>query len=429
MRRGKPLLQIDPLYGHIQFSPEISDLIGRPLVQRLRHVRLSNIDSIQMPGISNISRFEHSLGTAHLASHLGFWEQLSEGDRIVLQAAALIHDTAITPFGHLAEEAMMYLSEIRGAGPGHQERWSLLLGDVEQTEPGGVDLQIYLGREAGLRGWAEHVFGLRSAKQKLREILGAINGEGSLGVCIANGMDLDNLDNLSRIAFHMGLQVDRQIPTRIASSMLALGSGRSVVFSERAREDIIEWLALRAHVYNLLMLSPRDFCGKVMLLYATVRAVQCNYLSPSLWMLTDQEFLGKLLSCREPKVVETTKRWLVGDLWSLSELVWMEGSPPKYSDVYRLSARLSTVLDRECFAYRITDKRSRRIDVSFSGGHLTSLGTGSTQWLLGVGSPVRSRAFTREQNRRIRQEACGLFGSRPLESEGGLADHAPLKLM
>src|SRR5687767_4332179 len=95
---------MDALYGEIEFSSEIYELMGCPLVQRLRRIRLSNIDSVSMPGIANGSRYEHSIGVAYLASRLGFRNRISKSDLLVIQAAGLIHDSAITPFCHLAEE-------------------------------------------------------------------------------------------------------------------------------------------------------------------------------------------------------------------------------------------------------------------------------------------------------------------------------------
>ena len=64
MAKPPDITYLDVLYGDVALSDEIADLVGRPLLQRLRHIRLSNIDSLDMPGISGTSRFEHALGTA-----------------------------------------------------------------------------------------------------------------------------------------------------------------------------------------------------------------------------------------------------------------------------------------------------------------------------------------------------------------------------
>src|SRR5690349_5656478 len=103
------MLILDPLYGELTLPKAIVQLLSKPIVQRLRHIRLSNIDSLDMPGIANISRYEHVVGTAYLLSQTGLFSKLDVETATWLQAAALLHDWAILPYGHLIEEASQYL--------------------------------------------------------------------------------------------------------------------------------------------------------------------------------------------------------------------------------------------------------------------------------------------------------------------------------
>ena len=57
----------DALYGKIDFSPFVYRCMLTPEVQRLREVRLCNINSLFITGSANTNRFEHSVGTAYLA--------------------------------------------------------------------------------------------------------------------------------------------------------------------------------------------------------------------------------------------------------------------------------------------------------------------------------------------------------------------------
>ena len=57
----------DPLYGTIHLSEFEYELIQLPEVQRLREVRMCNINSLLITGASQISRFEHSIGVMYLA--------------------------------------------------------------------------------------------------------------------------------------------------------------------------------------------------------------------------------------------------------------------------------------------------------------------------------------------------------------------------
>lgn len=393
-------LQItDALYGDIRFVPPIADLIRRPLMQRLRQVRLSNIDSMDMPGIANISRFEHSLGAAHLASRVGFASALEERDNLILQAAALIHDTAITPFGHLVEEALQYVK----ANFNHEEKWSVLFSDTTRlNELGGMDAQIFLGRSSGLREWITKLFG-GNYQQFLAVILEAIQGRGKFGQCIASDLDLDNLDNLTRIAFHMGLRPDTELPIRLSESMSAGEKDAGVLFEPNAIEDIKTWIRLRRSVYEHLMLAPADFCGKLMLLFSTVEAFRNGILDQTTsWMLTDSDFIHRLRQASVPSIREAVERWFLGDLWDSTELMWFRGHAPSLSELLNFVDQVSQAIQRPCFGYRIKDKRNRQIDVQLTSGHRVKLGQNSDAWLLGLASPVR-KPFTFEEHRKIAQ--------------------------
>ena len=397
---------MDALYGEIEFSSEIYELMGCPLVQRLRRIRLSNIDSVSMPGIANGSRYEHSIGVAYLASRLGFRNRISKSDLLVIQAAGLIHDSGITPFGHLAEEALHYL----GHSYHHENKWTALFGTTDSDELGGVDLQVYLGYESGLRRWANNVFGT-GAKTALEQIFAALTGRGKYGKCIAGAMDLDNLDNVVRIAYHMGLNADRQLPLKIAALMSDSNETEGVLFADDAVDYVRRWLTLREDVYNHLMLAVNDFCGKAMILFATVMGYERNYISPSDWKITDDDLVRRLLDSGDDDISSAVKRWLLHDLWALSDLCWFDGDPPSYADLYSFSRQASDRLGRQCFAYRIKDKRTRAVQLLLISRKQIALGKDPNMWLLGVASPLK-KAFTTEENQLLIQIASDAFSTR-----------------
>ena len=199
---------------------------------------------------------------------------------------------------------------------------------------------------------------------RLGEIRADIAGSGRYGRCVAGSIDLDNLDNVSRIAYHMGLKVDRALPVTIARGTLDCTEADGLIFDAATMEYIERWLQLRREVYEHLMLSRVDFAGKVMLIYATITAYKQGLLEDRDWMLNDVAFLERLLSSKDAKIAETARRWLVGEEWNLSSLVWFAGSAPDYARVYEYSKLASDAMGRECLAYRITDKRTRLIEFS-----------------------------------------------------------------
>lgn len=385
---------LDPLYGEVRLETAIADLATRPLVQRLRHVRLSNIDSLASPGIANISRYEHALGTAVLAASTIFAQHIEPRLRISFVAAALLHDTAITPFGHLMEEAFSY-AELDYA---HEKKWALLLEGRSGRELGGPDLQLYLGFQSGLRDWATKFFGSEESSL-IESITEGIQGKGRFGAGISGGLDLDNLDNVVRAAFHLGLSVDRKLPLRIVEQLEDVTED-NVVFSNDAFDFIKQWLSWRERVYSRFMLARADFSGKLMLLYSMVEALKKGIMRQENWSFTDNQLLEVLSNSEDQEVTKTIRRWLIGDLWDISDLVWFQGEAPSFSSLIAYMHDISDALSRPCFAYRIKDKRKRKIVFKLNSGRTLSLGENPRQWLLGVGSPLK-KPFTIRENRVI----------------------------
>ncbi len=397
---------LDPLHGPIEFDENLLALIRCAIVQRLRHIRLSNIDSIDMPAIANLSRFEHVLGVAYLAGEVGFRAGMSPYDHLVLKGSALLHDWAITSFGHLVEEALQYV----GTRFDHEEKLSQILTGYGSDDIGGADLQILMGRESGLSGWARRAVG-ENWERLLADIMEHIRGRGRMGRVIAGDIDLDNLDNVFRMAFHMGLTVDRKVPMRIAAAIVDLAGERGEpVLRASAQADIQAWRNARRQVYENLMLGERDFIGKLMVLFATVKAYEQGEITSGDWSLVDHEFIMRLLGSPTRQVRETAERWIVGELWHCTPLRWMAGARPDYPSFLELSNALTDSLRRHCFAYGIKDKRDRRLEILYDDGRRREHGDTPSQWLLGVGSSG-SRPFTAGETRKVFDEAASLFGT------------------
>ena len=168
---------VDPLYGLVGFDPAVDGLISSPVIQRLRHVRLSNIDSLDMPGVANVSRFEHVVGTAYLAQRVSQNLRLTGESRLRLVAAALLHDWAISSYGHLVEEALQYA----GTGFDHELLWRQIESDEKPEEIGGIERQVLVGRALLLLPARCHV-GLRCelAQNRMTETTQFLTQHGKL---------------------------------------------------------------------------------------------------------------------------------------------------------------------------------------------------------------------------------------------------------
>jgi hypothetical protein len=100
----------DPLWNNIRVEPLALRLIDTAAFQRLRYVRQLGLAFLVYPGASH-SRFEHALGTYHLARRAlllleerGDLRELGDDACAEVRIAALLHDIGHYPFSHALEE-------------------------------------------------------------------------------------------------------------------------------------------------------------------------------------------------------------------------------------------------------------------------------------------------------------------------------------
>src|SRR3954470_20181846 len=100
----------DPLHNNIRLDPLGRELIETPEFQRLRYVRQLGLAFLVYPGATH-TRFEHALGTYHLARRsLALLREedgldgIADDEPRVVVAAALLHDIGHYPFSHALEE-------------------------------------------------------------------------------------------------------------------------------------------------------------------------------------------------------------------------------------------------------------------------------------------------------------------------------------
>lgn len=411
----------DPLYGEIEFASPIAELIATPAVQRLKRIRLSNIDSIDMPAIAGVSRFEHVLGVCHLA-HLVGVPDISEVDAATLRAACLLHDIAITPFGHLLEEALRY----SGTEYSHEDKLASLFAGADD-EIGGLELQLFEGAQAGVATWAREFFGPGFQKQ-LSEIVTSILGANRWGKLVAGAIDLDNIDNVVRLAHRIGLPFSPHLPSELTGSIQAV-SEVGVVWSERSIPLIEEWVHLRRDLYGCLMFARRDFVAKSMMTVAIVEGRMNGQLGVAgyEWTLTDDELIQRLARPDIASVVDVSQMrrvgeiissWQLGRLWPSTPMLWVKEAMPDRPRVWAFGQHCSDVIERRCYAHGIPDKRNRRIEFVVERVGTMSLGERSSGWLLGIISPKRT-PFRRVEIKAIADLASSFFDAevRSMDSE------------
>lgn len=339
---------IIPVLGKVELPPLVSELALLPEIQRLRHVSLSNIDSCSLVAIGGVSRYEHSLATAILASHVADRLGLHQNFRAELVIAAGLHDVAAPGLGHLFEEGCM-LAEVRYD---HERQLSeIILGEGNQY------YQVYLGKELGCRRLM-HNNGVLP-----RAVLDAIRGRGRCGPAVSGSIDLDNIDNVARMLFRLGRLVSFDQLKSLAEIFCLAGDEIKV---DRTKSSLfVDWLSLRRDLYNTLMPEPTDFAAKSMTKRAISIGLQTESLTVEDWHLTDYELLLKLRG-HGPTSSLVERLWL-GDYFPVVALYWIEGEHSvdlfkNNSGRLQMERELNLLFGSEIMVDYILDKRERSMD-------------------------------------------------------------------
>ncbi len=176
----------DPLYGFIEIPIILQPIIDSFELQRLRRIKQLTGAEFVYPG-ANHTRFEHSLGTFHLASKLinqlqkNKEAEISREEELEIQASALLHDIGHGPFSHTFEEILEYVY-----GKSHEDITESLIKKSEITanlESIGLDPQKIAQLATGRYNHEKKYY---------------------LDQIICSAIDCDSLDYLIRDSYHCG---------------------------------------------------------------------------------------------------------------------------------------------------------------------------------------------------------------------------------
>lgn len=221
----------DPLHGAIQLdraNPAEAmaiDLIDTSAFQRLRRIRQLGPAYLTFHGAES-SRFTHSLGVLHLArralQNLGRSHPHLAEHRVVLYAAALLHDVGHAPFSHSGEEMF---------GVSH-EGWSARL-----IREDGV-LRDRLNAEAS--GTANAVATLLEGGGYRHAVIQGL---------VSSQLDCDRLDYLLRDSYSTGASYGQLDLDRLLAAMVLAPDG-SLAIHPRGLLAVEHYLVVRHLMYR-----------------------------------------------------------------------------------------------------------------------------------------------------------------------------------
>ncbi|MEX2152757.1 MAG: HD domain-containing protein [Gemmatimonadaceae bacterium] len=217
----------DPLWNNIRVEPLALRLIDTAAFQRLRYVRQLGLAFLVYPGASH-SRFEHALGTYHLARRAlsmleerGDLRSVGDAHCADVRIAALLHDIGHYPFSHALEEI----------GALHHEEVARPLicdGDI------GRILRESLGADAPGR------------------IVELIRGasDSPLQGLISGSLDLDKIEYLRRDALMCGVPYGEIDADRLMNSLVLVASDRRIGIQEKGLSAVESLLFAKYQMYR-----------------------------------------------------------------------------------------------------------------------------------------------------------------------------------
>ncbi len=200
----------DPIHGFIALSDKESAIVDTPLFQRLRRIKQLALASLVYPGALH-TRFEHSLGVAHLAQKLAdrLLKDEDSDARSTVRLAALLHDIGHGPFSHVSESVLEKLcrGEEKIAGAVEEKIHEKLTHALIMTSPELAKLVCERDREA--------VVGLLSGRRGSRLARGIVSGP----------LDADKLDYLLRDSYFCGVKYGVYDIDRLVATLVRFRSG------------------------------------------------------------------------------------------------------------------------------------------------------------------------------------------------------------
>ncbi|AGI47463.1 HD superfamily phosphohydrolase [Thermoplasmatales archaeon BRNA1] len=292
----------DPVHGGITVDGFFLDILDRHEMQRLRGIKQLGYSNLIFPG-ANHTRFEHCLGTYHLAGKMAKAIGLTECDSMVVRTAALMHDICHAPFSHTLEGLMeestgldhMELARnlIMGKSRTYRKRDSDLFSDeppiCEILEDNGVDPVTVCDLIAfpettdkendelqmSLDGPVDHF----PSKDYIHQI-------------IHGPVDADQMDYLMRDAHYTGVVMGHIDVDRILATLRVINDRMCI---ERSGAPAAEGLM----VSRSLMYSSVYFHQSVRIVNRmVVKAAEASGMDMSdLYLLDDSDLQQALLSC------------------------------------------------------------------------------------------------------------------------------------
>ncbi|MFN4133589.1 MAG: HD domain-containing protein [Candidatus Hadarchaeales archaeon] len=274
----------DPVHGSMKMGGIILALTDTAEVQRLRGIKQLGLANIAFPG-ANHSRFEHALGTAHLAESVGKALGLKASEREMVMVAALLHDIGHAPFSHTLEYLIVdFLKKDHMEITGEIIEGELSVSPEEELEKIGVPTVNEIMEKRGIP--TEEVSQLLLGKHRKKY----------LGELLHSEVDVDQMDYLLRDSHFTGVALGMVDAHRL-TSILRIKEGKLCILSKGV-EAVEGLLTARGLMYSSVYFHHTVRAAEMMLANAVDRALRDGKLDPdTFFLMNDSQLIMSLERC------------------------------------------------------------------------------------------------------------------------------------
>ncbi|MBK8316749.1 MAG: HD domain-containing protein [Acidobacteria bacterium] len=246
----------DPVHNIIALSEERPDdalmirLINTPEFQRLRYIKQLGLALYTYQGAEH-SRFTHSLGVMHVMTrvldHLGKRHRISEEQRIVGRAAAMLHDIGHGPFSHVIETVLRQ----------NHEKWTTRIIADPETEV----YQCLAGVDPGLPGAVVEVI-----EHRYRPAF--------IGQLVSSQLDVDRFDYLLRDSLMTGAKYGNYDLEWIVHALDIDEATGNIIVSSNGLYAVEEYLQARFYMFRQVYFHKSLRSAEAVLMSILRRAVK-----------------------------------------------------------------------------------------------------------------------------------------------------------
>jgi HD superfamily phosphohydrolase len=286
----------DTMFGRFELPSFLTPLLTAPEFRRLSEVRLININSPSFSALSEVRRYSHTIGVLRLAVTNNL-PNFGKDEYRALLASVIVHDAGTPAFAHLFEYQLNEQFDWN-----HETVVPSILQKRHHLD--GLSHQFYASRPPEFEKLC------RGAGIDFDLVLAILSHRHRGSKLLFGSVDFDNLDNVARMNWMMGLHFDVNFILQL-SAALGADDVTPLLLPEVQRDNLERWAAMRRRAYEMLVFDGPTVAGQAVLSTLISEALISKALAVEDWHYTDQQLLG-VLQGMSPAAKDRIQRDLLG---------------------------------------------------------------------------------------------------------------------